>query len=187
MAAKFSDLVSYFEKLAREHTEIKHSSTEKHFYRFELDEVITGMCTNIKYPALILEGYDIDYNESSSDNIRKRRNGAFILIDRVSDLKDFAKIHEKWDELEEIANDILIRMKTDKENRQFPVLRGFDIADCNVSLLSVRELGQHGIRVSFNIISPVNSVLDPTRWIPQITADSTIWTADSTIITADMM
>ena len=107
MAAKFSDLVKYFEKLASEHIEIKHTAQNKHFYRFELDEVLTGMCSNIKYPALILEAYDFNYSESNSDNIRKKRSGAFILIDRVSDMKDFNRIHEVWDNMEMIGEDLL--------------------------------------------------------------------------------
>jgi hypothetical protein len=164
MAAKFSDLVEYFEKLAGEHVSIAHTATNKHFYRFELDEVLTGMCTSIKYPALILEGYDFNFSESSSDNIRKKRSGAFILIDKITDLKDYNKIHEVWDELELIGDDILVRLRADKESRLVPVLRDFNINECTGTLLSVLELGQHGIRFTFNLTSPVNSEVDETRW-----------------------
>jgi hypothetical protein len=165
MAAKFSDLVKYFEELASKHIEIKHTAKEKHFYRFELDEVITGLCSNIKYPALILESYDFNYSESGSDNIRKKRSGAFILLDRVSDMKDFNRIHEVWDAMELIGDDILVKMKADKESRLVPVLRDFNINESDGIPFSVLQLGQYGVRFTFNLISPVNGIVDETRWL----------------------
>lgn len=165
MAAKFSDLVEYFEKLAGEHIEIKHSALDKHFYRFELDEVLTGVCTGIKYPALILEGYDFNYSESNSDNIRKKRSGAFILIDKVSDRKDFNRIHEVWDAMELIGDDILVKMKADKESRLVPVLRDFNINECNGAPLAVAELGQYGVRFTFNLGCAVNNIVNTERWL----------------------
>jgi hypothetical protein len=164
MAAKFSDLVAYFQKIASEHVDIQHSATNKHFYRFELDEVLTGMCGNMKYPALILESYEINYSESTSDNIRKRRSGAFILLDKVKDLKDFNRVHEVWDEMEVIGDDILVKMKADKESRLVPVLRDFNINECSGTLLSIAELGQHGIRFTFNITGAQNGIVDTEKW-----------------------
>jgi hypothetical protein len=165
MAATFSELVNYFEKLAGEHIEIKHNAIDKHFYRFELDEVLTGMCTGIKYPALILEGYDFNYLESESDNIRKKRSGAFILIDRVIDRKDFNRIHEVWDAMEQIGNDILVRMKADKESRLVPVVRDFNIAESDGVPVSISELGQHGVRFTFSLTSAISNEVDPDRWL----------------------
>lgn len=164
MAAKFSDLLAYFENIARAHVDILHSTKDKHFYRFELDEVLTGICSNIKYPALILEAYDFNYRESGSDNIRKRRSGAFILIDKVSDMKDYNKIHEVWDHMEVIGEDILVKMKADKESRLVPVLRDFNINECEGTPLAIPQLGQHGVRFTFNLTSPVNSIVDETKW-----------------------
>ena len=43
MAAKFTDLISYFENLARRHKSIAHTDSEKHFFRMELDEVLGGI------------------------------------------------------------------------------------------------------------------------------------------------
>lgn len=165
MAAKFSDLVEYMETLAAEHVSIQHTASSKHFYRFELDEVLTGMCGKMNYPALVLEGYDFDYSESNSDNIRKKRSGAFILIDKVNDLKDFNRILEVQDEMEEIANDILIKMKSDKESRLIPVLRDFNISDSTGVTLSIMQLGQHGVRVTFSLTSAINNIVDTEKWL----------------------
>lgn len=165
MAAKFSDLVTYFRIIAEKHVEIKHSATAKHFYRFELDEVLTGMCSNIKYPAFILEAYDFNYNESNSDNIRKKRMGAFIILGKVKDMKNFDEIHELWDLCEEIGDDILIKMREDKESGSYPVLRDFNINECNGVPLSVAVLGQHGMRFSFNLDSAVSNLVNPAKWL----------------------
>ena len=165
MAAKYSDLVDYFELIATQHVDILHSATEKHFYRFELDEVLTGLAAGINYPALILEAYDFNYQESTSDNIRKERSGAFMLIDVVKDLKDFDRIHEVWDEMEQIGDEILVRMKADKESRLYPVLRGFDIGKCYGIPMSVAKLGQHGMRFSFSVECGVNGDIDISKWL----------------------
>lgn len=165
MAAKFSDLVAYFKSIAENHIEIKHTSLAKHFYRFELDEVLTGMCSNIKYPALILEAYDFIYKENNSDNIMKKRTGAFIILNKVKDMKNFDEIHELWDMCEEIGDDILIKMNEDKESGLYPVLRHFEISECNGSPLSVATLGQHGMRFTFNLDSAVNNTVNSARWL----------------------
>jgi hypothetical protein len=165
MAAKFSDLVAYFEQIASKHTEIRHSAKDKHFYRFELDEILTGLCSNIKYPALILEGYDFNYSESNSDNIRKRRSGAFVLIDKVSDMKDFDRIHQVWDHMELIGEDILIKMRDDKSTGSVPVLRDFNINECDGVPLTVPQLGQHGVRFTFSLTSAVNCNVDKLKWL----------------------
>jgi hypothetical protein len=165
MAAKFADLVTYFEKIATEHIEIRHTKAKSHFYRFELDEVITALCVNINYPALILEAYDFNYGDSQSDNIMKRRGGAFILIDKVTDQGDYKKIHEVWDKMEEIGDDILVRMRADKASRNEPAIRDFNISESEGIPLQVSELGQYGMRFTFVLKSPVNSVIDESKWL----------------------
>lgn len=165
MAAKFNDLVTYFKSLAERHVDIRHSATAKHFYRFDLDEVITGMCSNIKYPAFILEGYDFNYRESDSDNIRKKRSGAFIIIDRVKDQKNFDEIHEAWDKCEEIGNDFLMKMREDKESGLYPVLRDFNISEVEGIPFPVISLGQYGVRFSFSMESAVNNEVDESKWL----------------------
>ncbi len=165
MEATFNDLVDYFKSLAEKHVSIRHSALAKHFYRFELDEVITGMCSSIKYPAMILEGYDFNYIESASDNILKRRSGAFIIIDHARDTKNFDEIHEIWERCEEIGNDILIKMRTDKESGLYPVLRDFNINESEGVPFPVISLGQFGVRFSFNMTSVVNNEVDESKWL----------------------
>lgn len=163
MRTTFSELVTYFKGLATNHKEIRHSETEKHFYRFEVDEVLTGI-NKLKYPAFILEGYRFTYKDMKADNPVKKRQGAFILLDHVGDPGNHDRIHEVWDRLEEIGDDILSRIYADKRDKISPV-RDFDLESVEGSLLAT-ELGNHyGIRFTFDIDCMYSREVNPEKWL----------------------
>jgi hypothetical protein len=165
--SKFSDLITYFENIARKHVDILHSDAEKHFFRMEIDEVLAGINrTDVNFPMLILEGYGFGFTDNKSDNLLKNREGAFILLDHISDTSDHNLIHQKWDELEDIATEIILKIKTDKQSRIVPVVRNFDFESINASLI-LNELGNDvGIRVSYSIASPTTNDINPLKWNP---------------------
>lgn len=166
MSAKFSELVSYFEMMARRHKDIGHSDTEKHFFRMEVDEVLGGINRqDVKHPYLILEGYGFDFTDSKSDNLLKNRRGAFILLDHVSDPTDFDAIHAVWDHMEEIGDELLVKMKTDKKNPLAPVVRGFDFASADGTLIGNEMDGNYGIRYSYTLTSPRSNEVDEGKWL----------------------
>jgi hypothetical protein len=162
----FSELIAYFENIAKNHVEIQHNDNEKHFFRFELDEVLNGIQrSDVAYPMLVLEGYSYDYTDNRSDNILKNRSGAFILLDHCPDISDYGKLHEIWDNLESIADDILIKIKSDKRNPLTPVVRGFEFASVESKLIA-NEIGNSiGIRITFTISSPVPTDVNSTKWL----------------------
>ena len=163
MRTTFSELVTYFKGLATNHKEIRHSETEKHFYRFEVDEVLTGI-NKLKYPAFILEGYRFTYKDMKADNPVKKRQGAFILLDHVGDPGNHDKIHEVWDRLEEIGDDILSRINADKRDKTSPV-RDFDLESVEGNLLAT-ELGNHyGIRFTFDIDCRYSREVNSEKWL----------------------
>ena len=122
MNVKFSALITYFRTLAAQHMSIGHSLNEKHFYRFELEEILSGL-KDVNYPALILEGYRYSLVDNKSDNVLKERTGAFVLIDHLKDIGDFDAMHEVWDNMETICDDIIARIKSDKRNPNAPAVR----------------------------------------------------------------
>jgi len=163
MRTTFSELITYFKKLATNHKEIRHSETEKHFYRFEVDEVLTGI-NKLKYPAFILEGYRFTYKDMKADNPVKKRQGAFILLDHVGDPGNHDKIHEAWDRLEEIGDDILSRINADKRDKTSPV-RDFDLESVEGNLLAT-EMGNHyGIRFTFDIDCRYSREVNFEKWL----------------------
>ena len=165
--AKFSELITYFENIARSHRDILHSDDEKHFFRMEIDEVLSGINrTDVNYPMLILEGYGFGFTDNKSDNLLKNREGAFVILDHISDISDHNLIHEKWDELEEIATEILLKIKSDKRNPLTPVVRNFEFDNINGSLI-LNEIGNDvGIRLTYTITSSVMSDINPDKWNP---------------------
>lgn len=166
--AKFSDLISYFENIARTHIEIGHSDREKHFFRMEIDEILSGISrTDVNFPMLALEGYSYRFTDFKSDNILKNRQGAFVLLTHVSDISDYGAVHQQWDFLEEIADDILARIKADKYNRNAPVIRAIDLNDIEVSLIMNEISNTVGLRVLYNLTSPAPLEVNPARWLAE--------------------
>lgn len=166
--AKFTDLITYFENLARTHVDIRHSDSEKHFFRMEIDEVLAGINrTDVKTPFLILEGYGFDYTDNKSDNLLKNRSGAFVLLDHVSDSTDFDAIHAVWDRMEQIGEEIIIRIKADKRNPLTPVIREFDFSQVEGTLIANQIDGNYGIRFTYSLTSSRTTDVDPEKWITQ--------------------
>lgn len=164
--AKFSQLVTYFENLARTHKDIRHSDSEKHFFRMEVDEVLAGINrTDVKHPFLILEGYGYDFTDNKSDNLLKNRSGAFILLDHVSDPSNFDAIHDVWDRMEEIGDEILVRMKADKRNPATPAIRNFEFSSSEATLIANQMDGNYGIRYTYTLTSPRSNEVNPDKWI----------------------
>lgn len=167
--ANFSDLINYFESLARRHVLIQHTDTEKHFFRMELDELLGGFNrTDTVFPFLVLEGYSIDFTDNLSDNVFKNREGAFILMDKVSNPTDYDALHEVWDKLESIVDDFLAKIKADKRNPATPVIRNFDLSSIHVSLILNDINNSAGLRVRYQLSSPSPMEVNPAKWINEV-------------------
>lgn len=163
MITRFSDLIQYFRTLASQHVAIGHTATEKHFYRFELDEVLTGL-KKVNYPALILEGYRYSLADKQSDNVMKERSGAFMLLGHLNDIGDFDAMHQLWDDLEMICDDIIVRIKADKRNPMAKAIRDFDLGSVNVALIANENDKNYGVRCTFTISSPLSTDINPQKW-----------------------
>ena len=164
--ASFSDLILYFESLAASHKKILHTAEKKHFFRMELDEVLSGINRrDVNYPLFIMEGYGFNFTDNNSDNLLKNRSGAFMLIQHVPDITNFSKISEAWDEMEEIATDILVKIYADKRSREVDVVRHFDFSSVNASLLRNQVGKDLGIRIEYAITSPVQNDVNPDNWL----------------------
>ena len=164
MANKFIDLVNYFKSLATEHVGIGHTEEKKHFFRFELEEFMTGMKSKIHYPAMILEGYDFNFIDQGSDNVHKSINGAFMLIDKISDSGDYDSIHALWDSLEVIGDEIIVRILDDKRQRNIDVLSYFHISDVSGTPLTDLKLTHYGFRYDFKLSWSLSNDINPASW-----------------------
>jgi hypothetical protein len=161
---KFTELKDYIEYLASQHKDIRHSATEKHFYRFELDDVLTSM-GDINYKALILEGYDFSFQDARSDNVVKDRNCAFIIIDYEGDSQNHDRISQIYDECEQIGDEIIIRILNDKKKPSVPAVRDFHIESTTGTMIANGAKGYYGIRYMFALKSPRTNDIDTSKWI----------------------
>lgn len=166
--SQFNDLVTYFENLARKHVSIRHTDTEKHFFRMEIDEVLSGITrTDVKHPYLILEGYYFKFKDNKSDNVLKNRNGAFTLLDYVSDPTDYDAICNAWERMEAIGDDILIKIKSDKRNPMVKSIRDFNFSEVEGTLVANEIDGNYGMRYTYSLDSALPTDVDPDKWLPE--------------------
>ena len=147
-----TQFVTYIEKLSRLHKEVKHSTTEKHFFRGEIDEFFMGIRNKVRFPAIISEGYDLYYDES------KQRNSSFIVCQQYKEDDNYDQIQSAWADCERIGEDFLRRMIDNPDEI------------CGNFQYSTGEMIQNeqekyvGIRFSISLISEFDDEIDETKW-----------------------
>jgi hypothetical protein len=108
MAVKNSEITAFFEQLAQKHKKINHSSTNKHFYRMELNDFVMGI-SGFKGFNMILEVMPLKYDGNNNDNAFKIREVAFIIVKSLPSInKEY--ISAAFDECEAIVDDILSKL-----------------------------------------------------------------------------
>ena len=162
--AKFIELVNYMTTLATLHKSILHTDTEKHFFRFELEEMLTGMRSEMNYPAIVMEGYDFQFIDEDSDNLQKKISCAFMILGKVSDKGDFDTIHTLWDTLEEIGDEIVVKILSDKRDHKIDCLAYFHARTINGSPITDLNLIHYGFRYAFELSWPVTNDINPEAW-----------------------
>jgi len=160
---KFLDVISYFEKLATEHVAIKHGPFNKHFFRLEFDELMTGLHEEACFPAVVLESYTFTLDDARADNGIKHRDGAFMLIDMVPDASDLDAVHQTWEKLEEIGDDFFARIQSEKRLPSSP-FRSFKLSSVSATLITNEPLNTVGIRYTYEIESSFALDMNPDKW-----------------------
>ena len=73
-------------------------------------------------------------------------------------------MHELWDHLETICDDITVRIKADKRNPDAKAIRDFDLGSVNVALIANENDKNYGVRCTFAISSPLSGDVNPEKW-----------------------
>ena len=73
-------------------------------------------------------------------------------------------MHQLWDHLETICDDIIVRIKADKRNPDAKTIRDFDLGSVNVALIANENDKNYGVRCTFTISSPLSSDVNPEKW-----------------------
>lgn len=159
---KFSEVITYFEQLAAMHVDIGHTLNQKHFVRFEIDELASGLPTSIYFPVLVLEGCSSSLSDVQ-DNTFKNRLSGFFILDKVSDPGNYTAIQQIFDKTEEIGDEIIRRMRHDKRKPGSP-MRNFKFGSVETEMHSFSSGYLFGMRYSFAMESSFNADIDIEKW-----------------------
>lgn len=146
----------YIEDLAKSHVMVRHSDTEKHFFRGELEEFYMDLRNKVKFPAVIAESWEITFNQET-----KERETSFIIASSYRESKNWESIYFVMDLCERIGDDFLRRIISDTSD-------GAICAD--VELLSAVPMldEQHlyvGVRYTIRLSCPFNPDPDEESWL----------------------
>ena len=104
------DVTNYMAGLAALHTSLNHRPpANRHFFRGELEEFYNKLRSDVKFPCMILEGSEIDY-EGQIYNLTKVRHCAFMIVDSIERMRDYEEIQERMSRCERIGEQIMGRI-----------------------------------------------------------------------------
>lgn len=110
------DYTELFRTAARKHKQLQHTDTEMHFGRLiltgwpltqlDITEFLSAQKQKMRLPILLLESFDVRYQDSGADNVRKLCQAAFIVLDKPTS-KEYDARDETIDRCEQIGEDVL--------------------------------------------------------------------------------
>jgi hypothetical protein len=157
-----------FRQLAMRHKKILHSDTEMHFARIvlsrtpifgrdELSEFVNSRRNQLKYPALLLISYHVDYGANHHDSLVKPLNGEFIILEPVVDGK-YDQLDEVLDNTETIGEDLIATLANYYEDHPEDGLFMWEEA-MNEKLAKVGNEKLAGTKFYFSVRVPANNQL----------------------------
>ena len=151
-----SQYYQYIENLARSHKMVRHSDTDKHFFRGELEEFYMDLRNKVKFPAVIAESWEITFQEEN-----KKRETSFIIAAAYKESKNWGNIYAAIDLCERIGDEFLRRIIADVDEGKF----------CgDVELMSAIPMvdEQHlyaGVRYTIQMSCPFRPDPDDDEWL----------------------
>ena len=166
--ADMSTYIEYFEKLAKEHKEILHSSSAKHFFMMDINELLSATNSMAKYPAIVLlklSGKAIDKKE---DNRLVAIEGGFLVLDHCKNIDDFPAELSIFQKTFAIGMQMISRIAHDQE-QPVPV-SSKAIPDFNPDSVRWEMIGpvfenHFGIIFRFPVTLIPDFAYDPLKWI----------------------
>jgi hypothetical protein len=151
--ADISSYIDYFRKIASEHKDING------FYMMDINEILDGLRSTVKYPALILENLSGSYMASNLDNPLEVINGGFLIIDHLTNPDDFQGEMVLIDRMKEIGHQVIARMLHDKMKCELlseKAIPGFDINNVNFEVVGPVLDNDFGLLFSFKLVDTID-------------------------------
>jgi hypothetical protein len=159
--ADISSYIEYFRRLAAEHREING------FYMMDINEILDGLRSTIKYPALIVENLSGSYLASNLDNPLQLINGGFLIIDHLPSPDDFQGEVAIIDRMKLIGHQVIARMLQDYlkcETLAEKAIPGFDVNNVKFEVIGPVFDNDFGLMYSFKLIIMLDLEYNPIYW-----------------------
>jgi hypothetical protein len=154
--ADISSYIEYFRRIAAEHKDING------FYMMDINEILDGLRSTVKYPALILENLSGSYMASNLDNPLEVINGGFLIIDHLPNPDDFQGEVFIMDRMKEIGHQVIVKMLNDKmkcEPLAEKAIPGFNLNNVTFEVVGPVFDNDFGLYFSFTFQKIANIVL----------------------------
>ena len=166
------DIVAFMENAARCRNSVKHTDTEKHFFRISglqaMDEVLQSM-GEARFPAILVEDeLDGQFIDNNSDNVLDMRNFIFYVEKQVRsvDMDDREDIIRECNVICRHILSLMFRYKSEegKKNLNDSGLRYLDRS--SVSYFTIGPVGDNcfGIACGFQILDTPDVRFDESAW-----------------------
>jgi len=159
--ADISSYIEYFRRLAAEHKDING------FYMMDINEILDGLRSTVKYPALILENISGSYLASNLDNPLEVINGGFLILDHLPNPDDFQGEVVIIDRMKQIGHQIIARMLHDHlkcEPLAEKAIPGFDVNNVTYEMLGPVFDNGYGVLYSLKILDIIDLGINPSKW-----------------------
>jgi len=165
--ADISTYIEYFETLAKEHKEILHSPSAKHFFMMDINELLSAANSTAKYPAIVLlkmAGKTIDKKD---DNPLVTFEGGFLVLDHCKNINDFPGELSIFQKTFLIGMQLVSRIAHDQRQPvpySFKALPDFDPDSVRWEMIGPVFENHFGIIFRFPVTFILDLNFDHTKW-----------------------
>jgi hypothetical protein len=154
---KLTDFIAYFRQLAAEHVELQGS-----FVHGSSGRIIAGTRSGIKYPCLWLETPSLALSDKDGTAPYGKRTAALVILQSVP-VGNYEAQDVQWEKTEQLALEVLSRMRHDKKARKFD----FDLNGDLEPISTITVDNEIGWRFEFDLGKHVPMCYDASRWQQQ--------------------
>jgi len=144
---------------------------EKHlgingFYRFNWDEINGNFRSGIGTPAILLESFSSDFENTSGHSNFNNRSMSIMILDFAGKVGDYQKQEDVIDTLETIAVDILSYLKKLNETRESKFYGMISANNFKLEKVGPIFDNMYGWNILYNIKNQEILCFDVAKWLP---------------------
>ena len=132
MSIEITEYLDYMENLAAKHGDFLHTDSDRHFFRFDIEEWQDEL-ERVNTPAIMVEAPEGEFFDNGGDGYFETLNGAFTVVVRIKDVKNYDDVHDGFDTAKGYMEDFIRRIRRDnREEHDNAIAKRFEF-DANYS------------------------------------------------------